>query len=44
MTLIPTLHPAAVLRGGGTPLAQTRADFVLAKRALARSRTVREDA
>jgi uracil-DNA glycosylase len=34
-TLIPTLHPAAVLRGGGTPLAQTRADFVLAKRALA---------
>jgi uracil-DNA glycosylase len=34
--LIPTLHPAAVLRGGGTPLAQTRADFVLAKRALAR--------
>jgi DNA polymerase len=33
--LIPTLHPAAVLRGGGTPLAQTRADFVLAKRALA---------
>jgi uracil-DNA glycosylase len=33
--LIPTLHPAAVLRGGGTPLAQTRADLVLAKRALA---------
>jgi uracil-DNA glycosylase len=32
--LIPTLHPAAVLRGGGTPLAQTRADFVVAKRAL----------
>jgi uracil-DNA glycosylase len=35
--LIPTLHPAAVLRGGGTALAQTRADFVVAKRVLARS-------
>jgi DNA polymerase len=34
--LIPTLHPAAVLRAGGTALAQTRADFVLVKRALAR--------
>ena len=35
--LIPTLHPAAVLRtGGGTALAQARADFVLVKRALAR--------
>jgi uracil-DNA glycosylase family 4 len=34
--LIPTLHPAAVLRGGGTTLAQTRADFVLVKRALRR--------
>jgi uracil-DNA glycosylase family 4 len=36
--LIPTLHPAAVLRNGGTALAQARADFVLAKRALARAR------
>lgn len=34
--LVPTLHPAAVLRGGGVPLAQTRADFVVVKRALAR--------
>ncbi len=36
--LIPTLHPAAVLRGGGTTLAQVRADFVLVKRALRRTR------
>ena len=35
--LIPTLHPAAVLRNGGTALAQSRADFVVAKRALARA-------
>ena len=41
VVLIPTLHPAAVLRGGGTPLAQTRADFVLAKRALARQASAR---
>ena len=34
--VVPTLHPAAVLRGGGTALAQTRADFVVAKRVLAR--------
>jgi DNA polymerase len=34
--LVPTLHPAAVLRGGGVALAQTRADFVVVKRALAR--------
>jgi uracil-DNA glycosylase len=33
--LVPTLHPAAALRGGGEPLAQMRADFVRAKRALA---------
>jgi uracil-DNA glycosylase family 4 len=33
--LIPTLHPAAVLRNGGTALARARADFVLVKRALA---------
>lgn len=34
---IPTLHPAAVLRGGGVALAQVRADFVVVKRALARA-------
>lgn len=34
--LIPTLHPAAVLRGGGEPMAQVRADLVRAKLALAR--------
>ena len=33
--LIPTLHPAAALRGGAEPLAQMRADFVRAKFALA---------
>jgi DNA polymerase len=34
--LVPTFHPAAVLRsGGGQPLAQMRADFVRAKQALA---------
>jgi DNA polymerase len=37
-TLVPTLHPSAVLRSGGTALAQSRADFVVAKRALARPR------
>lgn len=36
--LIPTLHPAAVLRNGGTALAQARADFVLVKRALQQPR------
>ena len=35
--LIPTLHPAAVLRTGGAALAQARADFVIVKRALART-------
>lgn len=35
--LVPTLHPAAVLRGGGVALAQTRADFVVVKRTLART-------
>jgi DNA polymerase len=34
--LIPALHPSAVLRGGGTALAQARADFVMIKRVLAR--------
>jgi DNA polymerase len=37
VTLVPTLHPSAVLRSGGTALAQARADFVVAKRALARA-------
>jgi len=32
--LIPTLHPAYVLRGGGETMAQMRADFVRAKQAL----------
>lgn len=35
--LIPTFHPAAVLRGGGEPLAQMRADFIRAKQALVRA-------
>jgi DNA polymerase len=35
--LVPTLHPAAVLRNGGAALAQSRADFVVAKRALTRA-------
>lgn len=39
IVLIPTLHPAAVLRNGGAALAQARADFVVAKRALARTET-----
>jgi DNA polymerase len=34
--LVPTFHPAAALRGGGTVLTQMRADFVRAKLALAR--------
>ena len=29
--LVPTLHPAAVLRGGGTAMSDVRADFVRAK-------------
>jgi uracil-DNA glycosylase family 4 len=33
--LIPALHPSAVLRNGGSALAQARADFVTIKRALA---------
>ena len=33
--LIPTLHPAAALRGGAEPLGQMRSDFVRAKFALA---------
>jgi uracil-DNA glycosylase family 4 len=37
VTLVPTLHPSAVLRNGGAALAQSRADFVVAKRALVRA-------
>jgi DNA polymerase len=33
--LIPTFHPAAILRGGAQPMAQMRADLVRAKQALA---------
>jgi DNA polymerase len=33
--LVPTFHPAAVLRGGGVPLAQMRADLIRVKEALA---------
>lgn len=36
-TLLPTLHPAAVLRAGGQRLAEVRADFVRVKRLLART-------
>ena len=35
--LMPTFHPAAVLRNGGASLAQARADFVRVKRAVARA-------
>ena len=34
--LVPTFHPAAVLRGGGEKMAQMRADFVRAKLAATR--------
>ena len=33
--LVPTFHPAAILRGGGEKMAQMRADFVRAKLAAA---------
>ena len=33
--LIPTYHPAAVLRGGAEPMAKMRADLIRAKRAAA---------
>ena len=39
--IIPALHPSAVLRNTGASLAQTRADFVTVKRALARARAGR---
>ena len=32
--LVPTFHPAAVLRGGAQQMAQMRADLVRAKQAL----------
>ena len=32
--LVPTFHPAAVLRGGGEPMARMRADLVRAKQVL----------
>ena len=35
--LIPTFHPAAILRGGAAQLAQMRADLVRAKQAIASS-------
>src|SRR3954454_19227798 len=38
-TLLPTLHPSAVLRSGGKALADSRADFVRIKRSLARAET-----
>lgn len=38
-TLVPTLHPAAVLRNGGRALAGARADFVVAKRLLGAAAT-----
>jgi DNA polymerase len=33
--LVPTFHPAAVLRGGGEPMARMRSDLVRAKQVLA---------
>ena len=36
--IIPTFHPSAVLRNGGSALAQARADFVRVKRALEQAR------
>lgn len=39
--IIPTLHPAAVLRSGGATLANARADFVRMKRAVAEARPPR---
>jgi DNA polymerase len=36
--LVPTFHPAYALRGGGTVVAQMRADLVRAKQALAAAR------
>ncbi|HEY6532470.1 MAG TPA: uracil-DNA glycosylase [Acidimicrobiales bacterium] len=38
--LVPTVHPAYVLRGGGEPMAQMRADLIRAKQALAAAGSV----
>ena len=38
--LVPTVHPAYVLRGGGEPMAQMRADLVRAKQVLAQQGVV----
>ena len=42
--LVPTLHPAAVLRGGDGLMEQVRADFALAHRALAEATAVADPA
>ena len=42
--LVPTFHPAAVLRGGGEPMAKMRSDLVRAKQALAGAGTTGEAA
>ena len=34
ITIVPTFHPAAVLRGGGVPMSQMRADLIRAKELL----------
>jgi uracil-DNA glycosylase len=34
VVVVPTFHPAAVLRGGGEPMARMRADLVRAKQVL----------
>lgn len=34
IAIVPTFHPAAVLRGGGVPMAQMRADLIRAKELL----------
>jgi len=36
VVVVPTFHPAAVLRGGGEPMARMRADLVRAKQVLSR--------
>ncbi len=41
--LVPTYHPAAVLRGGGESVAQMRADLVRAKQSLLDARRRRTD-
>ena len=42
VVLVPTYHPAAVLRGGAAPMAQMRADLVRAKLALDRASRARD--